>query len=484
MDIRDTSETSIIFSPSAHKPRRLQLRLSERRLLMMIGDALSVNAAVFIALFIWARVAEEPFDLNFVLPQLVWFFVLNGLWFLLASANDYYDFMLASDRFLSLQRLIVISLQMLVVYVIVFFFSERDALPRLFIIYFGATSFILLTIWRFLNPALVGWASMPRRALVVGTDWAAQTMITTLNQHTSHAYQIVGVIGEKENIGQDIAGIAVLGSGEDLLNIVLREEISEIVVTSTRELSGDVFQGVMDSYERGIVITPMPILYERVTERVPVEHVGDNWAVVLPIAGTSVFNPYPILKRLSDILMALVGLILFGLMLPFIALAILLDSRGNIFYSQERTGLNGRPFKIVKLRTMIPDAEAKTGAVFAQANDNRITRVGRFMRKTRLDEVPQLWNVLKGDMSMIGPRPERPEHIQRLQEKIPFYRTRHIIRPGLTGWAQVRYHYGANDEDSLVKLQYDLYYIRHQSMLLDVNIIMRTVRQVLSMSGQ
>jgi exopolysaccharide biosynthesis polyprenyl glycosylphosphotransferase len=339
-------------------------------------------------------------------------------------------------------------------------------------------------LWRFLNLALVGWASMPRRALVVGTDWAAQTIITTLQQHSSHTYQIMGVIGEKKDMGKDIAGVTILGSGEDLLNLVLREEISEIVVTSTRELSGDVFQGVMDAYERGVVITPMPILYERVTERVPVEHVGDNWAVVLPIAGTSVFNPYPILKRLADIMMALIGLFIFALMLPVIALAIILDSRGTIFYSQSRTGLNGRRFKIVKLRTMIPNAEAKTGAVFAQANDNRVTRVGRFMRKTRLDEVPQLWNVLKGDMSVIGPRPERPEHIKRLQAKIPFYRTRHIIRPGLTGWAQVRYRYGANDEDSLVKLQYDLYYIRHQSLLLDLNIIMRTVRRVLSMSGQ
>jgi exopolysaccharide biosynthesis polyprenyl glycosylphosphotransferase len=373
---------------------------------------------------------------------------------------------------------------MLVVYVIVFFFSERDALPRLFIIYFGIISFALLLIWRFLNPALVGWASSPRHVLVVGTDWAAQTIITILQQHASDAYKIMGVIGAKEDVGKDLAGMTVLGSGEDLLNVVFREEISEIVVTSTRELSGDIFQGVMDAYERGVVITPMPILYERVTERVPVEHVGDNWAVVLPIAGTSVFNPYPILKRFADILMALIGLSIFVLLLPVIAILIRLDSPGNIFYTQERVGLNGRRFKIIKLRTMIPDAEAQTGAVFAQTNDDRITRMGRFMRKTRLDELPQLWNILKGDMSMIGPRPERPEHIKRLQEKIPFYRTRHTIRPGLTGWAQVRYHYGANDEDSLIKLQYDLYYVRHQSLLLDLSIIMRTIRHVLSMRGQ
>jgi lipopolysaccharide/colanic/teichoic acid biosynthesis glycosyltransferase len=160
-----------------------------------------------------------------------------------------------------------------------------------------------------------------------------------------------------------------------------------------------------------------------------------------------------------------------------------LDSRGSIFYSQDRVGRNGSIFRVYKLRTMIPDAEAKTGAVFSRKGDPRVTRVGRLMRKTRLDEVPQLFNLLRGDMSFVGPRPERPEHVQRLQEKIPFYRTRLIVRPGLTGWAQVRYEYGANDEDALIKLQYDLYYIRHQSLLIDVNIMLRTVRKVISMSG-
>jgi lipopolysaccharide/colanic/teichoic acid biosynthesis glycosyltransferase len=170
-------------------------------------------------------------------------------------------------------------------------------------------------------------------------------------------------------------------------------------------------------------------------------------------------------------------------MLPFIALIQKLDSRGSIFYSQDRVGRNGCTYRVYKLRSMIPDAEAKTGAIFASKDDPRVTRVGRFMRKTRLDEVPQLLNVLRGDMSMIGPRPERPEHVIRLQEKIPFYRTRLIVRPGLTGWAQVRYDYGLTDEDALVKLQYDLYYIRHQSLMLDLNIMLRTVGKVVSMSG-
>jgi exopolysaccharide biosynthesis polyprenyl glycosylphosphotransferase len=485
MSIRDTSESRMLFVPRPIAKRGLQLRLSERRLLLMFGDALAIVVAILVALFVWSIVGEIRFGLAFLLQQSVWFIILPGLWFLLAGANDYYNLAHAADRGASLARLVLITLQLIVVYVVVFFFSERDALPRLFILYYGAVSFVLLALWRMLNPALIGWASQPRRALVIGTDWAAETIIDVLLQNGLDTYEVVGVIrtSEQETV-DEVRAVPVIGSGKDILPTVLREGISELIVTSTRELPGDVFQGVMDAYEHGIAITPMPILYERMTQRVPVEHVGDNWAVVLPMGGTSVFNPYPLLKRLLDIVIALIGLLFFALLFPFIALAIKLDSKGAIIFSQDRVGLNGREFTVYKLRSMVKDAEAQTGPKFAEKNDARVTRVGNLLRKTRLDEVPQLFNVLKGDMSMIGPRPERAFHVNRLQEKIPFYRTRHIIRPGLTGWAQVCYKYGATDEDALVKLQYDLYYIRHQSLMLDMNILVRTVGKVLSMAGQ
>lgn len=472
----------MLFSPSP-KGRRVQLRISERRLLLMAGDALAVVAAVMLALRVWAHVAQYPFTLEFVVPQSFWFFILVGLWFLLASANDFYDLRVASSRIASLQCLVTTTLQMVVVYLMVFFLSPRDALPRLFILYYGVASFVFIGIWRFANPALIGWASAPRRALVVGTDWAAETIIETIRNQPERTYEIVGVVGEAEHVGQTIAGVPVLGTGTDVVNLVWRDQIAELIVTSTRELSGDLFQGVMDAYERGVTLIPMPILYERLTGRVPVEHVNNNWAVVLPSGGSSVLNPYYILKRLMDIGLAWIGLAIFLIILPLLALAIWLDSRGSIFYSQMRVGLNGRPFRIFKFRTMVPNAEARTGAVFSQRDDPRITRIGKFMRRTRLDELPQCWNVLIGDMSVVGPRPERPEHVARLQQKIPFYRTRHIIRPGLTGWAQVQYHYGSTDEDAMVKLQYDLYYIRHQSLPLDLNIMIRTAGKMLRLSG-
>ncbi len=468
----------MIFSPTP-KSRRPQLRLSERRLLLMGGDML----AALLAVLIWSWVGRYRFDLDFILPRSVWFVVLPGLWLLLASANDFYDVRVSTSRMVTTQRLLVITLQMLVIYLLVFFLAQPLALPRLFVLYYGVASFLLTGLFRFFNPALAGWASERRRVLIVGTDEATTAIIGAIGRYAHRAYDIRGIIGEADDFGSDICEVPILGTGRDLLRLAQAEAVSELIVTSTHALSAETFQGVMDAYEAGITIVPMPLLYEGITGQVPVEYVMNNWSVVLPIEGDSIFNPYPVFKRLLDIVLALVGLAAFGVLLPLIALLIRLDSPGGIFYSQERVGLNGRVFRIYKFRSMRADAEAATGAVFSSRGDRRVTRVGRWMRKTRLDELPQIINVLRGDMSVVGPRPERPEHVQRLVAKIPFYRTRHVIRPGLTGWAQVRYSYGANDEDALVKLQYDLYYIRHQSLALDLNIMVRTVGKVIKMSG-
>ncbi len=471
----------MLFSPAPQ--RRLQLRLSERRLLLMAGDVAAVVAAVFLALRIWAVVGQIPFTPAFVASQGAWFVVFVLVWVLLASANDFYDLRLVAQRGAAFQRLLIITLQMLVVYLIIFFLSERDALPRLFSLYYGLLSFGLIGLWRFIYPTITGWASEPRRVLIVGTDWAAEAIIGAIGRYAYDEYEIVGIIGEADEVGLTICGVPVIGGGRDLLTAALHNRVTELVVTSTRELSGQIFQGVMDAYVRGLTVVPMPLLYERVTGRVPVEHVNKHWAVVLPLDSQSLFRPYPFLKRALDIVLASLGLLVFAALLPPIALALRLDSPGPIFYSQQRVGLNGRLFHIYKFRTMIQDAEAHSGAVFSRRGDPRVTRVGRFLRKTRLDELPQLINVLRGEMSLVGPRPERPEHIERLVRKIPFYRTRLVIRPGLTGWAQVRYGYGADDEDALIKLQYDLYYIRHQSLALDVNIMVRTAGKILRMSG-
>jgi len=230
----------------------------------------------------------------------------------------------------------------------------------------------------------------------------------------------------------------------------------------------------MDCLELGVEIIPMPVLFEQLTGQVPVEHVGDNWYVAMPIEHPGTAALWPLVKRLMDVVLASSGLFLLALATPFIALAIYLNSPGPIFYSQWRVGKGGRRFRAYKFRSMVPGAE-KGQAVWAGENDTRATHVGRILRRTHVDEFPQFLNILKGEMTAVGPRPERPEFVEELAAEIPFYRVRHAVKPGMAGWALVKQGYGASKEDALLKLQYDLYYIKHQSLWLDIVILLKTI---------
>jgi exopolysaccharide biosynthesis polyprenyl glycosylphosphotransferase len=464
---------------------RFQLQISERRVLLMLGDAIANLLAVLFALRIWAFVGDLSYDLLFVLTNVWWFVLLEALWFMMASANDFYDLRVASNNFRSAATLLQITFQMIFIYLIIFFLSPRDALPRLFILYYGGLSFVLVSLWRIWRPFLIGWTYQARRVLVVGSGWAARAIIDVLQEESAGQYQVAAVVTDGNTHSEVFQTITVLREGESLPRIAQEMNTPEIVLAYGGQMPGRIFQGVMDAYEQGFTITPMPILYEQVTGRVPIEHIGEHdWNVVLPVSTPTLFNPYPMLKGILDVSLAILGSVGFALFLPLIALAIYLDSPGPIFFRQERVGQGGRVFKILKLRTMVPDAEKLTGPTWASADDPRITRVGRFLRKTRLDEMPQLINVLRREMSLVGPRPERPYFVEQLSNSIPFYRTRHIVKPGITGWAQVKHHYGDSVEDALTKLQYDLYYIRHQSLVLDMLIILRTLRKMLGFAGQ
>jgi exopolysaccharide biosynthesis polyprenyl glycosylphosphotransferase len=467
-----------------HTRASFQLQLSERRLVLIFGDALCNFLAVLIALRIWAWVGEIDYNMDFVLSNAWWFLLLEGFWFMLASANDFYDLRVTSNLYRSATLHIQITVQMLLVYLVIFFLSPRDALPRLFIIYYGVLSFLLVILWRTWRPFLIGWTNTPRRALIVGSGWAAREIIAVLRDEAASNYNVVGVVSHPTTHAEIEDEIILLEKDRSLSEIARQMDASEIILAYGSQMPGEVFAGVMDAYELGYSITPMPILYEQITGRVPIEHVGpEDWNVVLPVQQSTLFNPYPVLKRLMDISLSLIGLLGLLLLLPFIALAMMLDSPGTLFFRQERVGKGGRSFSIIKFRTMVPDAEKLTGPKWATEDDPRVTRVGRFLRKSRLDELPQLINVLRGEMSLVGPRPERPHFVEQLSRSIPFYRTRNVIKPGVTGWAQVRYAYGNSVTDSLVKLQYDLYYIRHQNLVLDMLIIIRTVGKMFKFAG-
>jgi exopolysaccharide biosynthesis polyprenyl glycosylphosphotransferase len=463
-----------------------QLPLSERKILLAAGDLAAVNLAVTIALRIWTWVGRIDFDLAFVLGQSYWYILLSGLWLTLASANDFYNLALTARWIRSQLRLLIITFQLLIVYLLIFFFSERDALPRLFIIYYAVASYMLIAAWRLTRPFLLGWRPSRRRVIVIGTGWEARTIIEAIREHAPQDYEIAAVVddGQPLRTGETAVDMELVPADQDVAELAARLHASEIILaTQSGAVGGPTFQGIMDCYEKGISLRLMPLLYEELTGRVPIEHVGGQWNVVLPIEGRSLFDPYLPLKRLMDVSLSLLGLMVFAAMLPLLALVIVLDSWGPVFYTQERVGQGGRLIRMVKLRSMKPDAEVKAGPLWAIEGDPRVTRVGKFLRRTRLDELPQLYNVLIGEMSLIGPRPERPFFVQQLQDRIPFYRTRLAVLPGLTGWAQVSYRYGSSEHDALVKLQYDLYYIRHRSILLDGLILLRTVGRVLRMQG-
>jgi exopolysaccharide biosynthesis polyprenyl glycosylphosphotransferase len=229
---------------------------------------------------------------------------------------------------------------------------------------------------------------------------------------------------------------------------------------------------LMDCLGLGVRVSDFANFIERNFFQVPVEKIRGEWFLQ---ADLELSHPaYLVAKRGTDILISLIGLVTFSPLFILAALAIKLESRGPVFYSQTRCGLHNRPFRIWKLRSMRIDAESD-GPQWASAKDKRVTFVGRILRKTRLDEAPQFWNILRGEMSLVGPRPERPEFVAKLASEIPYYEQRHLVKPGLTGWAQINYPYGATTEDALCKLRYDLYYIKHASVALDLQIALRTI---------
>jgi sugar transferase (PEP-CTERM system associated) len=263
----------------------------------------------------------------------------------------------------------------------------------------------------------------------------------------------------------------------DLLATARREKADIIVVALSERRGVLPLQDMMQCKLNGIEVLDAPTFYEIVQGKLVLEQMTPSWIIFSAgFRRTALVNVY---KRCIDILLSIVGLLLSAPLFPFIALAIKLETPGPIFFTQIRVGSGEKPFLLYKFRSMGRDAEQKSGAVWAAKNDARVTRVGRFLRNSRIDEIPQLYNVLKGEMSFIGPRPERPEFVEMLKKDIYYYSKRHTIKPGLTGWAQVRYPYGATAEDAVEKLRYDLYYIKNLSMLLDSQIIFETVKVVL-----
>ncbi|WP_221252540.1 TIGR03013 family XrtA/PEP-CTERM system glycosyltransferase [Desulfuromonas versatilis] len=324
--------------------------------------------------------------------------------------------------------------------------------------------------------AMTGLPGFAQRVLILGIGPLARTIEATIPMSRNN-YQFAGFVRP----GADLMTVPpqkIVGHQDEIEAVIKRERASKLVVAVTER------RGVLPVRDLlrcklagGVEVVDSVSFYEQMTGKLLIENIQPSWFIY-----SSGFRVTPFMrayKRMFDILLSSLGIILALPFWPLVALAVKLDSPGPALFKQVRVGERNRHFNVLKFRTMCNDAEKHTGAKWATENDPRITRVGGFLRKSRLDEIPQLFNVLRGDMSFVGPRPERPEFVERLSEKIPYYAKRHYMKPGVTGWAQVCYPYGASDKDSLEKLRYDLYYIKNYSLMLDFLIILETVKVVL-----
>lgn len=474
----------------------LRLEFSERKFVLRIGDLLLIAAGILGALALWTRIAALPLDTMLLRDQIIWIALIALGWVAWLSLNDLYDLKRAAQTGLTARRIVFGGIVIGIVYLIYFFVSAMPLIAlgvanlpagttplRLAPAVAIAGSTALLVAWRAGYAMLLGGPHARRRVLVLGAGNAGSTIAGVLRGHS--VFDLVGFIDDDaRKIGTRVVDVPVISDHRAMIDIVEARAIDEVVVAISEQVKGSLFQAIMDCHERGVTVTPMPLLYEQLTGRVAIEHIGSQWYVALPFETHPLGTIHRIGKRALDLVCGLLLGIVFVITLPIIALIIKLDSPGPVFYKQDRTGLHGKEFKVMKFRSMVQDAERDGQAKWATKNDARITRVGKFIRKTRLDELPQVWNVIRGEMSMVGPRPERQQFISKLQRQIPFYRTRLAAKPGLTGWAQVSYGYGATVEDAMVKLQYDLYYIKHQSLWFDLKIMLRTVAVVLKMKGQ
>jgi sugar transferase (PEP-CTERM system associated) len=339
-----------------------------------------------------------------------------------------------------------------------------------------------LIAWR--TVLLAAWSQhqMTAQVLVLGTGQVGR-LIADLEPTSARPFRIIGYLDDMPEAGELVpAGYALLGKIQDL-DVLVEETRPDIVVVAQIDRRGCFpTRALLECRLRGIRVEDWPTFYEKATGKILVTAVRPSWLIFSD--GFVKTARTEIVKRLFDISVSLIGLLLAAPIMVLVAIAIKLESSGPILYRQSRLGQNGCVFILNKFRSMRQDAEKHTGPVWTTAKDTRITRVGAVLRRTRLDELPQLVNVLVGHMSFIGPRPERPEFVSELQKTIPFYMERLAVKPGITGWAQVRYQYGSSVEDAVEKLQYDLYYIKNLSLFLDLLIVLNTVQVVLFARGR
>ena len=460
----------ILWGAAQH---RRSLAISERKILLFTVDVLLLLLLGYG--LSWDRTGPGNF------PGLALLFAIP--WVILSQISGLYELSTAAREKATLRALFATGVMFGLTLILAFyfwpFFSSR---PKM--LYFVLAACVAIGLWRLAYIRLLGAAHFERRVLVVGAGSACQTLLRAVRSNEGHGVNVIGLLDDdRTKVGKEVEGIPVLGDSTIMWPVVSDESVEEVVLAVDHPTATALFQGLGVCYEHSIAVSLMPSLYEEVTGQVPVEHMGPHWFGSVRL-GRSGGGMSFALKRLIDMVLGTIAAILTLPIVIIVALLVKLTSKGPVFHTQERVGLHGKPFRIIKFRTMRVDAEKAGVPIWAEPEDPRATSVGRWLRRTHLDELPQFYLVVKGDMSLVGPRPERPEFVRQHEASIPLYRARYSMRPGIAGWAQIHYPYGASVGDALAKLRYDLYYVKNWSPLLDSTILMRTATRVFGLRGR
>jgi sugar transferase (PEP-CTERM system associated) len=452
-------------------------RVPTRTLMLLASDAMLIIVGLLFA------IAVRFHDLTTIWNYLRPIHTLSRFALVVAACgvalyyNDLYNREVITRHFEMFLRLLQALGTACLELAILYYFAPEFSLGRGIAVFAAPAILVLLFCWRIFlehKGIMLGGAE---RVLILGTGPAGVSVVRDILDRPELHMSVVGFLDEKgENIGMSLVNPSVIGAASELEAIVAAEKIDRVVLSLKERRGGTPMRELLHLKFAGVSIEDAQSLHERITGRIPIENLSPSLLFLSEGFGKS---PWLLAaKRFGDIVISFVALVVTVPIMALVAAAIWLESGSPVLFRQERTGLGGRAFEILKFRSMRQDAEAK-GPSWAASDDDRITKVGSFIRKARFDELPQIFNVFRGEMSLVGPRPERPFFCRQLEEATPYYALRHSVRPGITGWAQVKYQYGSSIEESKTKLEYDIFYIKHLSFFLDIAILFETAKVVL-----
>ncbi len=458
----------------------IHFEISERKVLLRVLDILAALGGLYAIgytfQFDYFTVTKE---------QWVWSLVLSLYITVFGTIFELYNLKQSSKLDATFRNIIITVSVTVLFYLLTPIVTPVLPNQRVQIVIFYLAIIGSIFLWRITYTTFISSPRFYKRVLVLGEVSNVENIVNTISKSDPN-YKIVGFINSDASKEDTIRfkGLTEYHA-ENLQDVIEKERISEIVIAiyNADSITPQIYNELTLLLKRGFTIREYTQVFEEITKRVPVQFVGQDFYKYFPFSRSNQNKLYIIYHRLMDVIFSIIGLICGVILSPLVIAGNLIANRGKLFYTQKRIGKHGKPFTMIKFRTMVANAE-KNGAKWAEKDDFRVTPFGRFLRNSRLDEIPQFINILKGEMSIIGPRPERPIFVNELSRIIPFYETRHTIKPGLSGWAQVNSRYGSSVEDSLIKLQYDLFYIKHRSFFLDINILVKTLNTMIYYRGQ